>query len=117
MKYILCLISIILMIQIGCVSRQVREEKVMDEQTGNTDLLKYVESIKKKEKLTVLRDYEDSGNYINEYDDYYEVTFKGRTAEGYTGGAYCIKVDKKTGKEEMLWDEHPMRDERYEARE
>ena len=45
---------------------------------------------------------------VEEFKDYYKITVDHPVNEGYTGGAECYKLDKKTGETEMIWHEHPM---------
>ena len=45
---------------------------------------------------------------VEEFKDYYEIIVEHPNANSYTGGAEAYKVNKKTGKSEMIWHEHPM---------
>jgi hypothetical protein len=46
---------------------------------------------------------------ITERDDRYEIIVSHQSANGHTGGAEAYRVDKKNGKSEMLWHEHPIK--------
>ena len=45
---------------------------------------------------------------VVEFQNYYELTVEHPDAIGFTGGAECYKLNKKTGDSEMIWHEHPM---------
>jgi hypothetical protein len=47
--------------------------------------------------------------YVEEFKDCYRITVSHSSKEGYTGGTECYRLDKNTGKSEMLWHEHPMK--------
>lgn len=46
---------------------------------------------------------------VTEFSNHYEIIVSRPGKEGYTGGAECYRLDKKTGKTEMIWHEHPMK--------
>ena len=47
---------------------------------------------------------------IEEYRDYYQITVSHSSQEGYSGGAECYRLDKKTGQSKIIWHEHPMKE-------
>jgi hypothetical protein len=46
---------------------------------------------------------------VTEFPGHYEILVSRPGEEGYTGGAECYEMDKKTGKTRMIWHEHPMK--------
>ncbi len=45
---------------------------------------------------------------VQEFDDHYEITVTHPSSENFTGGAEGYRLDKVSGKIEMIWHEHPM---------
>ncbi len=46
---------------------------------------------------------------VEEFIDYFQLIVTHPSADGYSGGAECYKLDKKTGESSMVWHEHPMK--------
>lgn len=56
------------------------------------------------------RSFSDTDRFfIVEREDCFEITVSHRSSGGSTGGAEAYRMDKRSGKIEMLWHEHPMR--------
>jgi hypothetical protein len=51
----------------------------------------------------------DDNILVEEFQNYYELIIDHPGIDGFTGGAECYKLDKKTGESEMIWHEHPMK--------
>jgi hypothetical protein len=95
----------------------VKSQNVQMQKSYNTfdDLLKAKKE--NKSQLKILENFrnkytEKDRFYIEEYQDYYQITVSHKSTEGYSGGAECYKIDKQTGETEMLWHEHPMKIDR-----
>ncbi len=69
---------------------------------------------KEKQQQTLLIEFKnkyqkDDKISVKEFQTYYELTIDHPSKNDYTGGAECYKLDKKSGKTNMIWHEHPMK--------
>jgi hypothetical protein len=109
MKIIILLSICILCIDSNCQSQNQKTiktyhnfEDLITQKKGNSQQLKILTEFRKN--------YHDKDQfYVEEFKDYYQIKVNHSSKEGYTGGAECYRLVKKTGKLEMLWHEHPMK--------
>ena len=72
---------------------------------------KTVADQKQKELLNKFRQTFSEGDnvLVQEFDDHYEITVTHLSSGNSTGGAEGYRLDKASGRVEMIWHEHPMK--------
>ena len=116
MKHLSILLIPLFLVQIGCISHKPMADKSIDDKIVNQlinieELITLNRSNKKQQKILIqFRNncQADDSILVKEFINYYDIIVEHPSANGFTGGAEGYKVDKKTGKSEMIWHEHPM---------
>jgi hypothetical protein len=109
MKTLILISLIILSLNTKCMSQT---QDLIKSFNSFEELIKQKKN--EKNQLKILNNFREEFNaderfYIEEYKDYYQITVSHKSSNEYSGGAECYKLDKKTGKSEMIWHEHPMK--------
>ena len=94
------------------VQAQTDSSKISIAPIDINELIKLKEADKYQQK--VLIDFKNSQSTedclsVEEFKDHYKIIVEHPDTNNYTGGAEAYKVNKKTGKSEMIWHEHPMK--------
>ncbi len=84
--------------------------EIQSEEIGLQEMIERVNDKMQQKILTQFKNTLQDGDtaLVTEFEDHYEITVVHTPEDGYTGGAEGYSLDKKTGKVEMLWHEHPM---------